>query len=157
VIAINIKKEEAFTLIELMLTIVLISLILGVLLNLNISAWKFWRINQDNTELSQAVNLISANLDKKIRNYNIDNINTLNENRLRFEDSSGIIIFEYYLEDNKFVVEDLKNNNKKYLTNQIVSSFIIKKNSNVIDYKLLLDNGSKQFEIKNSIKPRLVN
>lgn len=156
-IAINIKKEEAFTLIELMLTIVLISLILGVLLNLNISAWKFWRINQDNTELSQAVNLISANLDKKIRNYNIDNINTLNENRLRFEDSSGIIIFEYYLEDNKFVVEDLKNNNKKYLTNQIVSSFIIKKNSNVIDYKLLLDNGSKQFEIKNSIKPRLVN
>ena len=92
-IAINIKKEEAFTLIELMLTIVLISLILGVLLNLNISAWKFWRINQDNTELSQAVNLISANLDKKIRNYNIDNINTLNENRLRFEDSSGCLLY----------------------------------------------------------------
>ena len=81
-IALNIKREEAFTLIEVMLSIILITLILGVLFSLNLSGWRFWKLNQDNVELSQLTTLISTNLDRKIRSQDIDNIEAVSYTHL---------------------------------------------------------------------------
>jgi type II secretory pathway pseudopilin PulG len=119
VIALNIKREEAFTLIEVMLSIVLITLILGVLFNLNLSGWKFWKINQDSVELSQLTTLISENLDKKIRASSIQNeqitiIKDGNNDILKIDaNSDNNDDYIYKFDKNNFILINNINNQKK--------------------------------------------
>jgi len=115
----NIKREEAFTLIEVMLSIVLITLILGVLFNLNLSGWKFWKINQDSVELSQLTTLISENLDKKIRASSIQNeqitiIKDGNNDILKIDaNSDNNDDYIYKFDKNNFILINNINNQKK--------------------------------------------
>jgi len=117
VIALNIKKEEAFTLIEVMLSIVLITLILGVLFNLNLSGWKFWKLNQDNVELSQVTTLISTNLDRKIRSQDIDHIKIV-DNNLELDNGDYIV----KVENNDLIIDD--NGNERIIVNDLVSNLV---------------------------------
>ena len=98
----NIKKEEAFTLIEVLLTIVLTTLILGMLFNLNIAGWRFWKLNQDSVELSQLTTIISTNLDRRIRSFSISNIETNGSLKLGTAPD-----YEFYQEDNSLILKIL--------------------------------------------------
>lgn len=171
-----IKKEEAFTLIEVMLSIVLITLILGVLFNLNLSSWRFWKFNQDSVELSQLTTLISTNLDRKIRSQDIDNIKVVN-NYLELDNGDYII----KVKDNDLIIDD--NGNEKIIIQDAVKNYNFTlvyvdstgsepegnhiseleseietnfdKNNVVVGYEIILENKNKTLDVSKRVKPRL--
>lgn len=167
-IALNIKREEAFTLIEVMLSIILITLILGVLFSLNLSGWRFWKLNQDNVELSQQTTLISTNLDRRIRSYSIDDININNDGGnqiLNLDDK-----YKFKFESNDFILID-QGGNKRVIVNAVVKSVrfeFIDSEGNVIEdpetygeddvlikYDILLEKNNRNLNISKAIKPRI--
>ncbi len=146
----DIKKENGFTLIEVIISFAIITLILGVLININLAGFRFFDINQENIELSQALSIITANLDKKIRGYSFDNITT-NNDILNLNDE-----YEYYLENKQIVEENKISGNKRFITDKIVNEFVVDTESgNLIYYKIILNNNDRDFEIENKIKPRI--
>lgn len=153
----NIKKEEAFTLIEVLLTIVLTTLILGMLFNLNLSGWRFWKLNQDSVELSQLTTLISSNLDRRIRSYSISNIETNGSLKL-----GTIPDYEFYMKDNSLVLKN--NGQERKIVNSNVKNVEFKKvdlnnkenaNGPLIEYIIILEKNNKKLEISKTIKPRV--
>lgn len=180
-IALNIKREEAFTLIEVMLSIILITLILGVLFSLNLSGWRFWKLNQDNVELSQLTTLISTNLDRKIRSQDIDNIEVV-DNNLELDDGDYIvkvvnnnliinnngnerIIIKDSVESSSFSFVYIEaNGNEKIYDDSDELDIAVKnakdagedfdKNNLVIDYKITLENNNRTLVVEKRVKPR---
>ena len=175
----NIKKEEAFTLIEVMLSIVLITLILGVLFNLNLSSWRFWKINQNSVELSQLTTLISTNLDRKIRSQDIGSVEIVNNN-LELDNGD----YTVKIENNDLIIDD--NGNERIIANEAVKSndfnlvYIeadgtekidedfddlktaivnagkdFDENNIVVEYEITLENNNKTLIVKKRVKPRL--
>jgi prepilin-type N-terminal cleavage/methylation domain-containing protein len=151
----NLKKENAFTLIEVMLSIVLITIILGVLFSLNMSGWKFFSINQSKVELFQQTKVIYANLDKKIRNTKPEQIDVSINKQLIFLDKDNNEEFKFFIENKRLVVINVKENTKRYLTENIIENYSFEENNNLIKYNFELKNDNNTFKIEKSIKSRI--
>jgi len=173
------QKENGFTLLEVIISIALISIVLAVLLNINLAGFNFWRINQNNIELSQSVSVITINLDKKIRSARVNNVSSTVKNELIInigEEGSADKndYFKYLVEDNQLIIknpensgfslnsDNLPDNNVNWIKARNITDPIIKEDSfkvkivdNTVLYSLILINGTREFTIENKIKPRI--
>lgn len=172
----NINNENAFTLLEVIVSIALVSLVLGVLLNINLIGFKFWDINQENIELSQVVSIITANLDRNIRSAAVHNAENSDKDELilNLGDKGSTDKSDYYkylVENNRLVLKkpatsgfSLNNDlpdgvswvKERNITDEIIKedSLTVKLDNNTVKYSIVLMNENKEFSLENKIKPR---
>ncbi|ADQ14868.1 prepilin-type N-terminal cleavage/methylation domain-containing protein [Halanaerobium hydrogeniformans] len=160
----DIKKDDGFTLLEVIISITIITLILGVLFNINLAGFRFFNINQRNVELSQLVSVITANLDSKIRARDINQIElegkiTGSSNPEKFQ---RLIIeydgnkYKYYHDNNNNSLAIENNGGTRYLAEENIKNvtFSIDSATALVRYTIVLENENKEFEISNKIFPR---
>lgn len=169
-------NEKAFTLIEVMVSIALISIILFTLFNLNLVSWKFYNLNDDNIQLSQAASVIAVGLDKNIRSAVAHNIKSgeyseliLNTGEKNSDQKNDFL--KYIVEDNKLLLKRPENdgfelNDDKlpkainWRTDRVLSSKIVVQNFEIetdsgrIKYSMELEKGKSNFKLVNKIRPR---
>jgi prepilin-type N-terminal cleavage/methylation domain-containing protein len=166
----NEKREEAFTLIEVIVVIAVLAIVLGALSNILINGWRFWDFNQKSVDLSQATTLISANLDRNIRSssdYDLSNPNELLLYTGSGGDTSKDNFFKYSFENNRIVLykpssdpadPELSSVGSWVLSRNITDPIVTDANFNFIDpvikYSITLENERKSITIDNVIKPR---
>lgn len=156
----DVKKENGFTLIEVIISFAIITLILGVLLNINLVGFRFFDINQENIELSQALSIVTANLDKQIRSMSIDDIELSDkiQNNSSPEEYKKLTIdsvsneYKYYLNNQSLIIET--NSKLKNVAKGNVNNIKFSKSDNLVNYTIMLVNDNKEYEISNSIFPR---
>jgi len=149
-------KKEGFTIIEILISIVILGLIVTVLFNINIAGFKFLSYNQDVVELQNQARIINNSLERQIRKANKIEINSNNEivlsdgdvkiyvdetvdpMRLQLENSSGIKnITDKIIEEYTFTMEDA--------------------DSGLIYFYFKLKKDKSTYEIQNKFYPRAKN
>ena len=149
-------KKEGFTIIEILISIVILGLIITVLFNINIAGFKFLSYNQDVVELQNQARIINNSMERQIRKANKIEINTNNEivlsdgdvkiyvdetvdpMRLKLENSSGIKnITDKIIEEYTFTMEDA--------------------DSGLIYFYFKLKKDKSTYEIQNKFYPRAKN
>ena len=177
----NLRREEAFTLIEVIVAITVFTIVLLALSNILINGWRFWDFNQQSVNLSQATTLISANLDRNIRSARIFEIDTDDGGLILYtgpgnNDNSEEYFFKYIIDENdensRLILQKPSNNidyndltsivwdDFRYITDQIVlknESFFERDatDSSIIVYSIKLENERKSITVKNKIRSRL--
>jgi type II secretory pathway pseudopilin PulG len=164
----DMRREEAFTLIEVIVVIAVLFIVLGALSNIIINGWKFWDFNQQSVDLSQATTLISANLDKNIRSASEFNVSS--SELLLYTGNGGTSkdnFFRYVLENDRLVLYKPQNNPtdaklssvgtwdlNRNITGQILTSGNFYFSNPVVGYSITLENDRKSITIDNVIRPR---
>ncbi|MCC3143724.1 prepilin-type N-terminal cleavage/methylation domain-containing protein [Halanaerobium sp. Z-7514] len=167
----NLRREEAFTLIEIIVAITVFTIVLLALSNILINGWRFWDFNQKSVDLSQATTLISANLDRNIRSsrgFSQDNIEELMLFRSSNNETSKENFFKFVFEDNRIVLykpatdpdtlvlTDIDNwEFNRNITDAVVSAAEFELNGSFVDYTITLENNRKSITVNNKIRSRL--
>jgi type II secretory pathway component PulJ len=175
---ININEEAAFTLIEVIISIVLITLILGVLFNLNLSVWRFFNFNQDSLELSQQATLIAANINQNIRNaVYIDASNDQlklyseivedenlekKENFFRYRIDNDQLVLDKPTSDVSGFSDETDFSSISWVKERNIiqakikkDSFEVNEDNSLVDYSLVLKNNNDSLVVEYYIKSRL--
>jgi len=153
------KKNNGFTLIEVLVSIAVLGLIITALFNINIAGFKFMNYNQDRVELQRQSRVIMLNLEKQIRSGSDITIN-LDGDIVLSGDSGDIVKF---FVDDSVSPNQLKMDNSGSIRN--ISDKIIDTHTfNIEDadqgriylyFRLVKDNSS--YEIHNRFFPRAKN
>jgi len=180
------KLDNGFTLIEIMLSIVIIGLIVTALFNINIAGWRFLAYNQDRVKVQRQARLIDMNLEKNIRRatdvklIDSDSDNIYEEIILKYwdTDNDSNINYARYLVDSNVFKEfnaDIDSsldwpsnadwNLNRNLTDNIIISYNFGDNdggnngSNVksIYFKFSLNIDKSSYDISNRFHPRAIN
>ncbi len=165
----NMSREEAFTLIEVIVAITVFTIVLGALFNILINGWNFWDINQESVDLSQATTLISANLDKNIRSARYTHVNldylilyigsgndTAKENYLKYSLESGRLLLSKPVSDpGDYDLTGITWEPIRYITDDIVTNVKFNLDGSLIEYSITFESDYKTIIVNNKIKPRL--
>ena len=146
------NNNKGFTLIEVLVSILIIGIVIMALYNMNIAGFNFLAYNQDRVELQDQARLISTNLERQIRKSSgIDNSSS-DQNNIYFENGDRFLVENKVL---KFY--DDSSGTTRNITTDVISSysFSYPDNSVVFEFILNLDNSS--YQIYNRFYPRAIN
>ena len=146
------KNNRGFTLIEVLVSIVIIGLVITALYNINIAGFNFLAFNRDRVELQDQSRLINTNLERQIRKANgIDN-DLSDQYNLYFENGD-----RFFVENNILKFTDSSNGSTRNITTDVISShnFSYDGESVIFEFELILDNSS--YEVYNRFYPRAIN
>ena len=145
-------NNRGITLIEVLVSIVIIGLVITALYNMNIAGFNFLAYNQDRVELQDQARLISSNLERQIRKANGIDIDSSDQNNLYLESGD-----RFYVENDIFKFTNASSGNTRNITSDVVSthSFSYDDDSVIFEFNLKLDKSS--YEIHNRFYPRAKN
>src|SRR6056297_323295 len=112
------NNNKGFTLIEVLVSILIIGIVIMALYNMNIAGFNFLAYNQDRVELQDQARLISTNLERQIRKSSgIDNSSS-DQNNIYFENGDRFLVENKVL---KFY--DDSSGTTRNITTDVISSY----------------------------------
>lgn len=166
------ENKNGFTLIEVLVSMVIIGLIITAVFNINIAGWKFLNYNQDRVDLKSQARLVSTNLERKIRssieveasNYSISD-DGKNELILSYgdTDNDGNINYTiFYVETNQLKMGNIDGTinssnifNIRNITEKVIYSYEFNVSTdNLVYFHFNLEKDNVSYQISNKFFPR---
>lgn len=153
------KKNNGFTLIEVLVSIAIIGLIITALFNINIAGFRFMAYNQDRVELQNQARIINNTLERQIRRATDADIPSDSDNEIVLSSGSVIIYVDENVTPMQLKMDDA--GGTKNITDKIIDGYsfipINDNDENRIYFEFELIRGKSSYIIKNTFYPRAKN
>ena len=164
-------NRNGFTLIEVLVSIVIIGLIITAVFNINIAGWKFLNYNQDRVDLKSQARLASTNLERKIRS----SIEVESSNNSISDDGKNELVLSngdtdndgntnytvFYVESNRLKMGNINGAvnysnlfNKRNIIDEVIQDYEFTVSDNLVYFYFDLEKDNVSYQISNKFYPR---